>query len=67
MNAILHSFYRLPREDDALRGAAEIYARAHAWGHLPMAMEFAAFLAAIQRGDDPFISSAHEFQYLDKE
>ncbi|MGA9722690.1 MAG: hypothetical protein WBQ86_09565 [Candidatus Binatus sp.] len=40
--------------DKRLRGAAEIYERAHAWGHLPMDMEFATFLAALERGDDPF-------------
>lgn len=41
--------------DRALRGAAEIYERAHAWGHLPMEMGFQAFLAAMERGDDPFM------------
>ena len=44
-------------EDPWLRGAAEIYERAHAWGHLPMQMEFATFLAAIERGDDPFVEA----------
>ena len=40
--------------DRKLRGAAEIFVRAHAWGHLPMSLEFQDFLAAMERGDDPF-------------
>ncbi len=42
-------------EDREIRGAGEIYERAHAWGHLPPMMEFTTFLAAVRRGDDPFV------------
>jgi hypothetical protein len=50
----LMNFHRAPEEDSKIRGAAEIYARASAWGHLPPMMEFSTFLAAMERGDDPF-------------
>jgi hypothetical protein len=41
--------------DRGLAGAAAVYERAMRWGHLPAAMTFERYLAAIRRGDDPFV------------
>ena len=53
----LHFTLNNDQPDDRVRGAAEIYQRARAWGHLPPMMEFETFLAAMARGDDPFTTS----------
>jgi hypothetical protein len=42
--------------DLEIEGAARIYARAMQWGHLPAAMTFESFLAALRRGDDPYLA-----------
>jgi hypothetical protein len=41
--------------DREIEGAARIYERAKKWGHLPAAMTFESFLAALRRGDDPYL------------
>ncbi len=42
--------------DREIIGAANIYVRAMRWKHLPAAMSFEQFLAAIRRGDDPYLA-----------
>jgi hypothetical protein len=43
--------------DREIDGAAAIYERAVKWGHLPAAMTFERFLAALRRGDDPYLEA----------
>jgi hypothetical protein len=43
--------------DREIEGAARIYERAKKWGHLPVAMTFESFLAALRRGDDPYLEA----------
>lgn len=43
--------------DTEIIGAARIYVRAMKWGHLPAAMTFESFLAALRRGDDPYLEA----------
>ena len=45
--------------DREIEGAAGIYERAKSWGHLPATMTFENFLAALRRGDDPYLE-AHD-------
>ena len=42
--------------DREIIGAANIYVRAMRWRHLPAAMSFEQFIAAIRRGDDPYLA-----------
>jgi len=42
--------------DREIIGAANIYVRAMRWKHLPAAMSFERFIAAIRRGDDPYLA-----------
>ncbi len=42
--------------DHEIEGAAGIYERAKRWGHLPAGMTFERFLAALRRGDDPYLA-----------
>ncbi len=44
-------------EDREIEGAARIYERAKKWGHLPKTMTFERFLAALRRGDDPYLEA----------
>ncbi len=41
--------------DREIEGAGRIFERAMRWGHLPAAMTFESFLAALRRGDDPYL------------
>jgi hypothetical protein len=43
--------------DREIEGAAGIYERARRWGHLPDRMTFEIFLAALRRGDDPYLKA----------
>lgn len=43
--------------DREIEGAGRIYERAKKWGHLPRGMTFESFLAALRRGDDPYLKS----------
>ena len=43
--------------DREIEGAARIFERAMSWGHLPAAMTFEKFLAALRRGDDPYLGT----------
>ncbi len=43
--------------DREIEGAAGIFERAMKWGHLPQAMTFESFLAALRRGDDPYLGA----------
>ena len=44
--------------DREIEGAAGIFERAMKWGHLPLAMTFESFLAALRRGDDPYLETS---------
>jgi hypothetical protein len=46
--------------DREIEGAGRIYERAKKWGHLPRGMTFERFLAALRRGDDPYLKAASE-------
>jgi hypothetical protein len=43
--------------DREIEGAGRIYERAKKWGHLPRGMTFESFLAALRRGDDPYLKA----------
>jgi hypothetical protein len=43
--------------DREIDGAAEIFARAIKWDHLPRAMTFERFLQCLREGTDPFTSA----------
>ena len=53
-------------EDRQMEGPAKLYQFARRWRHLPARMTFEQFIAALERGDDPYIrratADAHETQ-----